>query len=834
MHTNLALAHAHAATAGRSTSRWTLALLLTGFCGVLHAQTPAAPEDPLARAHAAYASGQHEAARADYARLAGDTNAPAPLRSLAQLSLAQAWRREKNPAQAEHAYARVLTLPGVPAHHRAEAQAQLAELQRLRAGQPARDPAASRTPPPSHPKPALTWHVAPSGSDAQPGTETQPFATLERARDEIRRRNERGPLPAGGAAIVIHGGTYPVRRTFALARADSGTAEAPVVYRAAQGETPVFSGGARISRFEPVRDPAILARLPDAARGQVMQADLKADGVSQVPPVRVGGFASGAGFRSHPGLELFFDGQAMPLARWPNEGFVNVAEVRGATPQAGHGPSGAKEGVFTYTGDRPARWTEDPDILLYGYWFYGWADSYERVQKIDLEKKEIALAPPYHTYGYRRGQPFHALNLLSEIDQPGEWYLDRRTLTLYFYPPMDLRGAAGHDIAVSVTATPFVELNDVAHVAFEGLTWELGCTDAILARGGSDCLLAGCTVRQFAGNGIEFAGGSRHRVLSCDLYSMGRGGVVMTGGDRRTLTPGGQVVENCHIRELSRLDRTYTPAVLLNGAGNRVAHNLFHDIRSSALRIEGNDHTVEFNEIGRVVLESDDQGGVDMFGNPTYRGNVYRFNYFHHIGSWQNAATAPDCGQAGIRLDDMISGTLIYGNIFRRCAAGRLGFGGVQIHGGKENILDNNLFIECATAVSFSPWGEPTWRERSKGALDGVDRARYLERYPDLARLDQDLNVNHLWRNLAVNCGEFLRRNRGGARLLGNGVVTNTTAFPDAARGVFSFQNADTLLAGAGFQSLPFEEIGLYRDAFRPKLPLTSIAELRSGIRQAP
>jgi hypothetical protein len=803
-------------------------LILSSIVSVLNAQTSPAPDAPLLRGHDLCASGKLEAGRAEYARLAADTNAPAALRSIAQLTLAQTWRREKDWSATENQYAKVLTMPGVPAHHREEAEAQIHELTRLQTGQSARDPSAMRTALPQRPAPAIELHISPRGLDSNPGTQAQPFATLERAREEIRQLKQRRGLPPGGVAVVAHGGSYKVVRTFALGTEDSGSAQSPIVYRAAASETPLFSGGARVTRFEPVHDAAILQRLTEESRGKVFQADLKAQGITNVPPVRLGGVASGAGFGSHPALELFFNGEAMPLSCWPNDGFVKIVDVRGKTAQAGYGPAGFKEGIFTYDGNRPARWRDDPDILLYGYWFYGWADSYERVEKIDLDKKEITLAPPFHTYGYRRGQPFKAMNLLSEIDQPGEWYLDRRNLMLYFYPPSD---PARADVEISLTQAPFVELKNVSHVSFEGLTWELGCTDGIRASGGEHCLLAGCTVRRFAGNGVELDGGTGHGVLSCDLYSMGRGGLVMTGGDRRTLTPGRHFIENCHIYELSRLDRTYTPAVLLNGVGNRIAHNLLHDIRSSALRVEGNDHTIEFNEIARVVLESDDQGGVDMFGNPTYRGNVYRFNYFHHIGNWQRPAQEPDCGQAGIRLDDMISGTLIYGNIFRRCAAGRLGFGGVQIHGGKENIVDNNLFVDCATAVSFSPWGDQTWRERTAGALDAkaIDRALYLLRYPDLARLNEDLNANHLWRNLVVNCGQFLRRNSGGARLLGNCVTTNSTAFPDAARGVFQFGDAGSLLERASFQPLPFDEIGLYRDTFRQELPAQRIAELRAG-----
>mgnify|MGYP000293662063 CR=1 FL=1 len=130
-----------------------------------------------------------------------------------------------------------------------------------------------------------------------------------------------------------------------------------------------------------------------------------------------------------------------------------------------------------------------------------------------------------------------------------------------------------------------------------------------------------------------------------------------------------------------------------------------HRSTSSAMRIEGNDHLIEYNEIHSVVYEFDDQAGIDMFGNPAYRGNVIRFNFWHHIGSGHNVA-----GQAGIRLDDFISAVHVYGNVFYRSAGGR--FGGVQIHGGKDNVVDNNLFVDCKYALSFSPWGNARWLER--------------------------------------------------------------------------------------------------------------------------
>jgi hypothetical protein len=35
---------------------------------------------------------------------------------------------------------------------------------------------------------------------------------------------------------------------------------------------------------------------------------------------------------------------------------------------------------------------------------------------------------------------------------------------------------------------------------------------------------------------------------------------------------------------------------------------------------------------GSVVQESDDQGAMELFGNPTYRGVVFRYNRFDNCG----------------------------------------------------------------------------------------------------------------------------------------------------------------------------------------------------------
>jgi hypothetical protein len=666
---------------------------------------------------------------------------------------------------------------------------------------------------PPQPDQPARFHVATSGRSGADGSRDNPFPSLDQARDAIRALRQNNRLPAAGAEVWIHPGLYPVSQPFRLEAQDSGTPAAPIVYRAADTSAPRFHGGRQLASFKKVSDPAVLQRLPESARPHVVECDLAAEGIPDPPPWIRGGFASGRGFQTHPAPELFVNDLPMTVARWPNLDFVKTGEVPGPlTLTAWDRRPGSPEGRFRFEGDRPLRWRDEPDAWLYGYWFWDWADSYEKIESIHPETREITLAKPWHRYGYRKNQRFHAINLLSELDQPDEWYLDRQRRKLYWYPAVDPAKAR---VELSLTTSPLLELAGVSHVRFQGILWECGAADGVHIRDGSHTVLEGCTVRKMAGNAIDIRGGSHHQVRSCDLHTLGRGGIAMSGGDRHALTPGSHRIENCHIHHLSRIDHTYTPGVWLDGVGQTLRHNLIHHVASSAMRIEGNDHLVERNEAHRVVLESDDQGAVDMFGNPTYRGNVFRHNYWHHLGAWDGTGDTSHGQRAGIRLDDAICGVLVEGNIFQRCSTGRTHFGGVQIHGGKENLVVSNLFIDTAAAVSFTPWGDARWRTFVAQALEtpAIQRERYLQRYPTLASLPDHHDANTVRHNVAIRCQEFLLRSPPVTTSEANRILPDETAFREGPDGRLIWSDSDAARLGLG--SIPFHHIGLHEDAWR-------------------
>ncbi len=107
--------------------------------------------------------------------------------------------------------------------------------------------------------PGLSRHVALTGDDGNPGTAEQPFRSLERARDAIRALPRTQPI-----TVWIHGGTYELAQPFRLELPDSGTATAPITYRAQPGETVILSGGRTLAGWQEGADGIWHTDIPEA------------------------------------------------------------------------------------------------------------------------------------------------------------------------------------------------------------------------------------------------------------------------------------------------------------------------------------------------------------------------------------------------------------------------------------------------------------------------------------------------------------------------------------------------------------------------------------------
>ncbi|MGV8136715.1 MAG: right-handed parallel beta-helix repeat-containing protein [Mangrovibacterium sp.] len=637
----------------------------------------------------------------------------------------------------------------------------------------------------------VEFYVSLEGNDQNPGTEAEPFQTLERAKQAVKE--QLGKKPSRQLVVNIKGGTYLLNNPVFFTAEDSGTVSSPVIYRAVEGEEPVFTGSRELKSWKLINAPDKSGLLSPDASGKIYVTDIKAAGIVD--------FGDPTGIGRRP--DLFCDGQLQQLARWPDEGFVRAGRALGATllPPTYTKERGTREGVFEYLSSRQNRWAKEKDARLGGYWYWDWSDEFQSVEKIDTLTRTISLREPYHNYGYKDSLRYFGLNLFCELDRSGEWYLDRSDGLLYWYPPIEIDPEKA-TVTLSVFGAPYmVEIQNCSNVILQGLTFREGRGSAVLISEGTNCVLAGCRIERFGTDGIHIEGGSSHGISGCLLNTFGCSGIYLKGGDRKTLTPAGHFVEHTVVENFSLFKRTYQPAVFAEGCGIRISNNRFRNSSSSAMRLEGNDFTIEYNEVSHVVNESDDQGGIDTWYDPSYRGIVIRYN------RWSDILGGTRHGAAGVRLDDMISGVTIFGNVFERC--GSHDFGAVQIHGGKDNVVENNVFSDCFAMVSFSTWGEKRWLEQletpviRKKIYENVDIRSdlYQSKYPELKTIRENADVNTVQNNLALDCPNLYHRGYD------KQILENNSVAKKDGKTIEEFCTPE-LLKSYGLQEIPFREIG--------------------------
>jgi hypothetical protein len=665
-------------------------------------------------------------------------------------------------------------------------------------------------------------YVFPTGSDQNDGSESRPLLTLERTRDAVREMKNGGKLPPGGLTVWLRGGDYVRTNTLELTEADSGTPEAPVTWRGYRDEPARLLGGRALHGFTPVTNEIILRRLDQKARAHVRQLNLRELGIQDFGEMKSRGFGR-SGTLAH--CELFFAGRPMSLARWPNPGewekIAGFPESTGTGDDHGGKIGDLKNGFF-YSGERPRRWKNTGDLWVHGYWAWDWANSYERITELDPDRHFLRTAPPYGLYGFRTGQRFYFLNILEELDEPGEWFLNHETGLLYFWPPASQEDPnAANEVILSLLAGPFVKMTDVSHVTFSGMMMEATRGNALEIRNGVSNLVAGCLIRNIGESGIMIEGGRGHGVRDCDILDTGDGGVSLTGGDRRTLTPGGHFVENSHFQRQGRWSKCYVPALSINGVGQRVSHNLIHDHPHAAILFSGNDHLIEFNEIHHIALETGDVGAIYTGRDYTFRGNRIRHNYIHETGG-------VGMGSMGVYMDDCVSGTEIFGNIFYKV------HWAMFIGGGRDHRVESNIFINCDPAVRADGRGldhSPVWRgmvnDYMRQQLEAVPLSLYREHYPAMKSLDAYYGPPA---GPAINGDDFKGIPPEGNVLLHNVAVgkwfeAGWHANPDMFLMQDNFVTADSKEIGSaaagfplpkdssawkmGFQPIPFKQIGL-------------------------
>ena len=222
---------------------------------------------------------------------------------------------------------------------------------------------------------AQTYFVSPIGNDQNSGTKEKPFATLEKARDAVRKTHKAG----AEATVFIRSGVYTLENPFILTQEDNQT-----TYAAYNDEKVIVRGSKVIksSDFHKITDKATLQRIDPKLRSAILEVDLKTLNIKNAKKY-ADLFNDDGGI-----IDLFMNNERMPLSRYPNSGDMTMKKViiNGGGQEvknadwANFYAAGQKEaakprpGVFEYRDKRTNRWANvlDRGVWIKGFWRIPW------------------------------------------------------------------------------------------------------------------------------------------------------------------------------------------------------------------------------------------------------------------------------------------------------------------------------------------------------------------------------------------------------------------------------------------------------------------------------
>ncbi len=542
---------------------------------------------------------------------------------------------------------------------------------------------------------AQPYFVSPAGNDANPGTLERPFATLQGAQQAARWK------PGG---VFVRGGTYYLPATLRFTAQDSGTKDAPVVYQNYQGEAPVISGGVRLEKLDwlPFTNGIFQAQVP---------ADLQTE-------------------------EIFVNGERQILARYPN-----------FDPKAQYFDGFAAD---ANSKERAARWSDPVGGYYHAMHPALWGDFTWRITGKD-PNGELRLQGGWQN---NRGAAAHPQirfveNIFEELDAPGEWFLNARTHTLYFYPPagLDLKNA----IVEATRLRTLVEFQGdekrpVKWITLRGFVfrqaartlmdtrepllrsdWAIYRGGAIFFNGAEDCALEDSFIDQVGGNAVFVNNYNRRVVIrGTEIARAGASGICFVGdpqaarsplfnydqiqplegidrtpGPRSDRYPADCLVDDCLIHLTGRVEKQTAGVELDLARDITVRHCSIYDTPRAGINIGDGcwgGHVIEFCDIFDTVKETGDHGSFNSWG----RDRFWRPN-IDEVNAW--VKQAPDLPKLDavkpivlannrsrcdhgwdIDLDDGSSFYLITNNLCLH--------GGIKNREGFGRVVENNILVD--------------------------------------------------------------------------------------------------------------------------------------------
>ena len=655
-----------------------------------------------------------------------------------------------------------------------------------------------------------TFHVSPAGNDRNPGTALQPFGTLARAQAEARRFAGREAV-----TVFLHRGTYYLNAPLVFTAADSGTKQAPVIYESAPGDKPVISGGLPLNLvWAPYKDGIFQARVPD---------DLVTD-------------------------EIFVNGERQILARYPNFD-ANAQYFNGFSADA-------------ISKKRAARWADPAGGYFHAMHKALWGGFTWLITGKDANGEIIKEGGWQNNREGEIHEKFRFVeNIFEELDAPGEWFLNRKTHTLYFYPPagLDLRTAVVEATRLRTLVefkgeenapVRFVTLKDLTfrHAARTVMDtkepllrsdWTIYRGGAIFFEGAVDCALQDSLLDQPGGNAVFVNNYNRRiTVRGCEIVKAGASGICFLGDPKSVRSPlfnynqqhkleeldrkpgpltdnypADCLVDDCLIHLTGRVEKQ-TAGVAIDIAQNiTVRHCSIYDMPRAGINIGDGcfgGHAIEFCDVFDTVKETGDHGSFNSWGRDRFwRSDV------NGINAWvkqdanlplldavkpvtiRNSRWRCDHGW-DIDLDDGSTNYVITNNLCLN--------GGIKNREGFHRIVENNVIANN----SFHPHVWPV--ESGDVFRHNIVFAPYRPAIMPKTAWGQEMDYNllHQVGMAKPQPAKALQAQSG----RDEHSITGDALFVDPSKGDFRVREGSPALA-LGFKNFPTDQFGVQKPALK-------------------
>jgi hypothetical protein len=653
---------------------------------------------------------------------------------------------------------------------------------------------------------AASYYVAPTGNDSNPGTVSQPFASLRRAQQAIR---------GSQGTIFLRDGTYYLTEPLRLTSQDSGTKQNPIRYQAYQNEKPVISGGVRLQGLDwkSFKEGIFSAQVP---------SDLRTE-------------------------EIFVNGTRQILARYPN-----------FDPTAQYFNGYAADAIST---NRSSRWANPVGGYFHAMHPSLWGDFTWRITSQDPQG-EVTKEGGWQN---NRGGAVHRTirfveNIFEELDSPGEWFLNSETHTLYFFPPagLDLKTALIEATRLrNLVEFRGTEQNSVRFLEFRGITfrqaartvmetrepllrsdWAIYRGGALFFEGAEDCSVADCFLDQLGGNGI-FVNHYNRRLsfTGLQIANAGASGICFVGDPNAARNP---LFHYNQVNKLEDLDRTPGPKtsnypadcrvddclIYLSGRVEKqtagihidlaqnitISHCSIYDMPRAGINIGDGcwgGHTIEFCDIFDTVKETGDHGSFNSWGRDRYwRPKIAEVN------AW--VQQVPDLPRLDavkpvtirnnrwrcdhgwdIDLDDGSSFYIITNNLCLR--------GGIKNREGYGRVVENNIMV----GSGFHPH---VWFENSGDILrHNIVWTDYRPALMPAPPWGADLDYNLQHQEGATNGPATALQRRSGRD---EHSLIADAQFIDPANGDYRVKETSPALK-LGFKNFPMDQFGVRKPELR-------------------